>query len=83
MERIRSEFEKILTGPSLARTGAVCPGLYARMKAPFPYTGHDTKAIEAMNGIEPEHSTNRWGGRLPAAFQPRKQRSATIVDVLQ
>ena len=35
-------------------------GLYARMKAPFPYTGHDTKAIEAMNGIEPEHSTNRW-----------------------
>ena len=25
MERIRSEFEKILTGPSLARTGAVCP----------------------------------------------------------
>lgn len=62
MERIRSEFEKILTGPAPLRGLElfVRSGLYARMKAPFPYTGHDTKAIEAMNGIEPEHSTIRW-----------------------
>ncbi|RAR45156.1 CCA tRNA nucleotidyltransferase [Paenibacillus sp. MDMC362] len=62
MERIRSEFEKILTGPAPLRGLElfVRSGLYARMKAPFPYTGHDTKAIEAMNGIKPEHSTIRW-----------------------
>ncbi|MGG3509913.1 CCA tRNA nucleotidyltransferase [Paenibacillus lautus] len=62
MERIRSEFEKILTGPAPLRglEMFVRSGLYARMKAPFPYTGHDTQAIEAMNRIEPEQSTIRW-----------------------
>ncbi|WP_098743045.1 CCA tRNA nucleotidyltransferase [Paenibacillus sp. EZ-K15] len=62
MERIRSEFEKILTGPAPLRglEMFVRSGLYTRMKAPFPYTGHDTQAIEAMNRIEPEQSTIRW-----------------------
>ena len=62
MERIRSEFEKILTGPAPLRGVEmfVRSGLYTRMKAPFPYTGHDTQAIEAMNRIEPEQSTIRW-----------------------
>ncbi|GIO97497.1 CCA-adding enzyme [Paenibacillus lautus] len=62
MERIRSEFEKILTGPAPLRglEMFVRSGLYTRMKAPFPYTGLDTQAIEAMNRIEPEQSTIRW-----------------------
>ncbi|WP_456289890.1 CCA tRNA nucleotidyltransferase [Paenibacillus sp. AK002] len=62
MERIRSEFEKILAGPSPLRglEMFVRSGLHSRMKAPFPYTTHDRKTIEAMERIEPDHATIRW-----------------------
>lgn len=62
MERIRSEFEKILAGPSPLHglEMFVRSGLHSRMKAPFPYTAHDRKTIEAMERIEPDRATIRW-----------------------
>lgn len=62
LERIRSEFEKIIAGPSPLRGFEmfVRSGLHARMKVPFPYTGHDPKTIEAINRILPEQPWIRW-----------------------
>lgn len=62
MERIRSEFEKIMTGPSPLRglSMFVRSGLYSRMKAPFPYTGHDDSMLSAIPLIDPEHAYIRW-----------------------
>ncbi|OMF73143.1 CCA tRNA nucleotidyltransferase [Paenibacillus glucanolyticus] len=62
MERIRSEFEKIMTGPSPLRGLEMFlrSGLYSRMKAPFPYTGHDVPTMEAIHRTDPEHSSIRW-----------------------
>lgn len=62
MERIRSEFEKIMTGPSPLRglEMFVRSGLLSRMKSPFPYTGHDTPTVEAISRVDAEHSSIRW-----------------------
>lgn len=62
MERIRSEFEKIMTGPTPLRGLEMFlrSGLYSRMKAPFPYTGHDVPIMEAIHRTAPEHSSIRW-----------------------
>lgn len=62
LERIRSEFEKIIAGPSPLRglEMFVRSGLHARMKVPFPYTGHDKDTIAAIDKIEPEQSWIRW-----------------------
>ncbi|KOP63807.1 tRNA nucleotidyltransferase [Bacillus sp. FJAT-18019] len=62
LERIRSEFEKIMAGPSPLRglEMFVRSGLHARMKVPFPYTGHDKDTIAAIDRIEPEQSWIRW-----------------------
>lgn len=62
LERIRSEFEKIIAGPSPLRglEMFVRSGLHARMKVPFPYTGHDKDMIAAIDRIEPEQSWIRW-----------------------
>ncbi len=62
MERIRSEFEKIMTGPTPLRGLEMFlrSGLYSRMKAPFPYTGHDVPIMEAIHRTAPEYSSIRW-----------------------
>jgi len=62
MERIRSEFEKIMAGPSPLRglSMFVRSGLYSRMKAPFVYVGHDDRMISAIPLIDPAHAHIRW-----------------------
>ncbi|GAB6929995.1 CCA tRNA nucleotidyltransferase [Paenibacillus sp. JCM 10914] len=62
MERIRSEFDKIITGPSpLAGFEMfIRSGLYARMKSPFPYTGHDQRIMDAIPCVPDQHVSVRW-----------------------
>ncbi|MGM1046128.1 MAG: CCA tRNA nucleotidyltransferase [Bacillota bacterium] len=62
MERIRSELDKMMSGPNPLRGLELIKqsGLYASMKVPFPFEKHDPKIIGAIPEVQSSDLDIRW-----------------------
>ncbi|WP_106767938.1 CCA tRNA nucleotidyltransferase [Paenibacillus faecalis] len=62
MERIRSELDKMMSGPDPLRGLELLKrsGLYALMKVPFPYKQHNSKIIAAISIVQSSCLDLRW-----------------------
>lgn len=62
MERIRSELDKMMSGPNPLRGLELLKqsGLYTSMKVPFPYKKHNTEIIGAISFVQSSYLDIRW-----------------------
>lgn len=62
MERIRSEIDKMMSGPDPIRGLELIKrsGLYSRLKVPFPYERHDASMISAISVSGSSKLDIRW-----------------------
>ncbi|KKO51928.1 CCA tRNA nucleotidyltransferase [Paenibacillus sp. DMB20] len=62
MERIRSELDKMMSGPDPLRGLELLKGsgLHSRMKIPFPYKGHEQAIMQAIPEVPSERLDIRW-----------------------
>ncbi|WP_347272249.1 CCA tRNA nucleotidyltransferase [Paenibacillus sp. N3/727] len=62
MERIRSELDKMMSGPNPLRGLELIKqsGLYASMKVPFPFEKHDPNIIGAIPEVQSSDLDIRW-----------------------